>query len=728
MPSVGRALWYSAILTGLAVVSVLYTLNRWSQDGLKVFSSHFSSRPWDSLSSDHDGAQEKEGDKEELPDGTHPISHLMKIAEQNFKTSVASETTTLQQAATQYRKKRGRHPPPGFEAWYTYATNSSAIIVESFWDQIYDDLKPFWSIEPFVLRKQTHVLTPKISIRDGEVQVSTHNAYEKLDIWADMLRTLANAPGPRLPDMDIPFNVNDEPSMLVPWETLDTAVSMVRFVLLDPNLVVRKYSGLGDIEDLTRNYTFDPEWMGPRLTHPSSHLGPRPFWSLVRPACAPDSAARVGHVYNDIWDPEGETKDEHSAASLLPISLPELEGKLKGYVSNWTEGIAICHQPNLQGLHSAFVAPNEMSVTKKLFPLLGDNKLGVSNEILIPGAWEWNASVASPSPFTPWNSRSNTLHWRGPATQARDLTRYWTRFQRERLVSMLNATHVEIAEASIHSGNESTVGVGYAGDFRLLPANEYGLRSLTKGQLAEWVNGWADAAFTDLGCGGKNDGCECLDDYFSIAPPPLTSEEESAKYAVVVDGHGGDDSGQLTRILNQGKATLRASVYRKWYDSRLVPWLHFVPVDNTFVDLYAIMEYFVGIEVSEEARVFPHAVGEVQKHEHHFKTPGMDVEKEAEGHEMGEEHHSDEYSGNHGSMVGHEPHDFGESLSQMRKREGDDHDEAAKKIADASKEWAGKVLRREDVLVYVYRLLLEYARVVDDRRERLGWVGDLIDD
>lgn len=27
--------------------------------------------------------------------------------------------------------------------------------------------------------------------------------------------------------------------------------------------------------------------------------------------------------------------------------------------------------------------------------------------------------------------------------------------------------------------------------------------------------------------------------------------------------------------------------------------------------------------------------------------------------------------------------------------------------------------------IYVYRLLLEYARVVDDRRDRLGWVGDL---
>jgi hypothetical protein len=35
------------------------------------------------------------------------------------------------------------------------------------------------------------------------------------------------------------------------------------------------------------------------------------------------------------------------------------------------------------------------------------------------------------------------------------------------------------------------------------------------------------------------------------------------------------------------------------------------------------------------------------------------------------------------------------------------------------------VLRKEDMLVYVLRLLLEYARVVDERREVMGWVGDL---
>ncbi|KAI1812494.1 glycosyltransferase family 90 protein [Poronia punctata] len=53
------------------------------------------------------------------------------------------------------------------------------------------------------------------------------------------------------------------------------------------------------------------------------------------------------------------------------------------------------------------------------------------------------------------------------------------------------------------------------------------------------------------------------------------------------------------------------------------------------------------------------------------------------------------------------------------------HDEEAKKIAMDGKEWAEKVLRKEDMQIYVLRLLLEYARLCDDNREKLGWVGDL---
>lgn len=54
------------------------------------------------------------------------------------------------------------------------------------------------------------------------------------------------------------------------------------------------------------------------------------------------------------------------------------------------------------------------------------------------------------------------------------------------------------------------------------------------------------------------------------------------------------------------------------------------------------------------------------------------------------------------------------------------HDRAAEKIASEGKEWAEQVLRKEDMQIYVLRLLLEYARILDDRRESLGYVDDVL--
>lgn len=55
----------------------------------------------------------------------------------------------------------------------------------------------------------------------------------------------------------------------------------------------------------------------------------------------------------------------------------------------------------------------------------------------------------------------------------------------------------------------------------------------------------------------------------------------------------------------------------------------------------------------------------------------------------------------------------------------DKGDAAARMIAETGKTWGEMVLRREDMLLYVWRLLLEFARVCDENRDRLGWVDDL---
>lgn len=726
---------YSVVVTMVVIVACWYILTRPLDVAPEVIGQGHREMilDWPEWGNDEVG---------EVAAGVHPIEFLMEGARKKFTALMKEETYSLQKAADQYRKRRGRHPPPGFDAWHRYAVSMNATIIEPFWDQIYADLEPFWSISPVELRKQAHVFSPKITIRSRTVHAHMNNVYSKLDIWADLLANLAGSIHFNVPDMDIPFSANDEPAIMAPWEVIDTALSFSRRMFVDPRDAITTFDreDKEDLEKLTEGYTFDPEWLGPRLTHPASHLGPRPLWSLVRPACPPESPARKEHLFQDIWDPEGDTKEEHSPTALLPLELPE--GTLQGYIKNWTTAADACVHPNLQGIHGAFVAPNQMNIATKLFPIFGDSKMAFSNEILIPGAMEWNVTDTYRAlDSVLWEEKEPKMFWRGSATTGNDPERYWKRFHRQRLVSMLNATHIEIAEASIHSGNESTVGVGYAKNFRLLPANEYHLKSQTGGRLAEWVNGWADAAFTDLKCVAQDEqgSCTYLNEYFSISED-THKHEDSYKYAVTIDDDGGDDGGSFTRNLLAGRVTLRASIYKKWYDSRLTPWLHFVPMDNTFVDLYGIMEFFVGSSVSEASKPFSHAVGEVQHHEHHFKTPGAEIEEELREqadiehpdhgledsedapHVHPEAHHISPPEAK--SFTGNEPHEFETSNHRISTRDTDGHDDAAKKIAEAGKQWANSVLRKEDMLIYVYRLLLEYARVVDDRRERLAWVED----
>ena len=219
------------------------------------------------------------------------------------------------------------------------------------------------------------------------------------------------------------------------------------------------------------------------------------------------------------------------------------------------------------------------------------------------------------------------------------------------------------------------------------------------GRMAEWVAGWADVGFTDLLCdtdwGLREDGgCDYDGDLFSISAPDEAQVVEGRyKYTAVLDGDSGDSDTTFINHLSAGTVVLKASIYKQWYDSRITPWLHFVPMDNTFVDMYGIMEFFLGSQASATSEDYPHLKVEAPAHEHHFHNTNNEIDKRQKN---------------------------------RIKRKEDSHDETAMKISRAGQEWAEKVLRKEDMLLYMYRLVLEYARIIDDRRAGLGWVGDLL--
>jgi hypothetical protein len=171
-----------------------------------------------------------------------------------------------------------------------------------------------------------------------------------------------------------------------------------------------------------------------------------------------------------------------------------------------------------------------------------------------------------------------------------------------------------------------------------------------------------DVGFTEaFGC---IPNCSFYKDVWTYKKPMPFSEQFKSKYLVDIDGHS--FSGRWRAFQLSKSLGIKATIFREWHDSRLFAWRHFVPMDNRYDDLYSLMTYFIGLE--------PQA------------SP-VDA--------------------------------FSISAPYIQ-----NHDFEAEVIAAQSREWAHHALRNEDLDIYLYLLLLEYGRIIDDNRDVIGYSGD----
>jgi len=327
------------------------------------------------------------------------------------------------------------------------------------------------------------------------------------------------------------------------------------------------------------------------------------------------------------------------------------EHTYEGYVSNFSLSSDFCHQPDLQSLHGMMINPLSVSTAKILTPMFGGSKLPMNNEILLPAPMYWSGEErfsGGDDHGEDWENKLDKVIWRGVATGGRNTESNWKGFQRHRFVAMTNATQV--------SGAESW---DFVPENWELPPSQYHLAPQQEGQLGSWIGQWSDTAFVDLMChtpDQPNGTCNYTNPYFSITSNMKMADQFDRKYLPDIDGNS--FSGRYRGFLMSTSLPIKATIFKEWHDSRLIPWKHFVPMDNRFMDFWGIMQYFLG-----------------------YKGKNVNVEG---------------------------------------------HDKEAKRIALAGQEWANRVLRKEDMQIYTLRLLLEYARLGDDRRDHMGWVKDLL--
>ena len=561
----------------------------------------------------------------------HPIEDLIGKADAEANEIAGRQTHTLSATAVAYRQRRGRHPPPNFDKWFDYAVSQNCLIVEDFFDQIYRDIEPFWGLSAATIRDAAATLPNTIRVRNGKVQEIT-SEWTFVNAYVDLLKQIESY----LPDVDLPINEMDESRIVLPWEDVDELMS--RSI---------RSRDLHNLPSITSYDTFNGT---PQSVSEHSWLREGPYWNIAREGCPPTSPARATALDADFSTPPE-----------FPSAWPEQT--YQGFVSNWTVAKDPCIHAHLRNMHGSFVEPISQSTTTKLLPMFSGSKMPFNNDILLPAAVYWNDDDAfsTTSARVPWSRKRNEVLWRGSASGGRNTDHNWTRFHRHRLLSMLNGTQIQMAleardatTAAQETVEEPTrKGTPSAYQSHSVPSNFplpnqtlYPLHSSTLGVLPDWMRSLSNAAFTWLVCfpATRDYRCPYTGSWYRRGNTMPLARMFRAKYLPDVDGNS--FSGRYRAFLRSNSVPIKATIYNEWHDDRLVAWKHFVPMDNTFVDLWAILEFLVA------------------------------------------------------------------------------RDEATERIARAGSEWADRVLRREDMLVYVYRLVLEYARVQSETRAEMGWAEE----
>jgi hypothetical protein len=140
----------------------------------------------------------------------HPIDKLIKEADIHFsELLVGGEPQTVAQAAEAYRMRRGRHPPPFFDKWFEWAQEHNCMIHEFMFDQVHEDIEPFWGADAARMRADAASWPVILTVRDGvaERRRMTPTFWDSWDmVW---LRMMKEIPSAYLPDVDMALNEDD---------------------------------------------------------------------------------------------------------------------------------------------------------------------------------------------------------------------------------------------------------------------------------------------------------------------------------------------------------------------------------------------------------------------------------------------------------------------------------------------------------------------------------------
>ena len=503
------------------------------------------------------------GDKFEdspVPVDNHPISLLMRDADQEWRAYENSRSTTFRQTVSKYRNKYGRHPPPGFKEWYRFARKKNVHNIDDF-EQIMDDLRPFWAVEPHVLRNLAANMARAKDQGVSSMHIRNHKIVKLVnETWRlETFVTLVEKIAKYLPDMDIAMNRLDQPRVVVEWDDMQEMLQKE----LDsrqtaPEAIDEFTANMSNLLNVTHGVNDEPTQEDPGW-YPAAG---KQYMDIARTACPPGSYARKN---------DSGTADVEST----------YKNRLGGIITNFNLSSDLCTiGPEIQDKHGLLYSSSSMIATKRLVPIFGECKVNVNSDILFPANMYWRHDDRydyNPSHDDKWEKKYDRMVWRGVTSGGTQNENNWQQMHRQRLVMLSNGTYMEGKEVRILTEQPEKRG-------------EY--ENYRQFHPSTFATNHTDAGFTETwGC--FPEGCPFYADVWTIKDEIKLPDQFRYKFLVDVDGHS--FSGRWRAFMESKSLGIKATIFREWHDSRLFAWRHFVPMDNRYDDLYTLLTYFLGV-------------------------------------------------------------------------------------------------------------------------------------
>ena len=471
------------------------------------------------------------------PAGSHPIQYLINEAEREADALLARQSQTLEDAVAEYRRRYGIPPPPNFDRWFEFAKGKGVQLIDEF-DSVLDSLTPFWGLAPATVRARASEALGfggnallGVQVRDGRISFLDGGTEWQQEATSGMMAKFLTW----LPDMDLCFNLHDEPRVVVPHEDLTRLVSRAKDVNM-PAAAAQKVptNAFTRATDINEGNGFDET----KLTR-FNVFAHQPTWTHSRLSCPPDSPARALE--------EDDRRDDVSRYGL---------GEL-GFIYNVTAMSDVCYSPSLSQTFGFFDRPNAFNLALDLFPIFSQSKISSYNDILYPSPWYWYEKVSyDESLDIPWDQKEGRLYWRGSTTGGFSRNGGWRRQHRQRFVQKINAA------------DNATVLVKTGGSAR---AEQWEPRSVPRGEYRDLL----DVYFSSVGQCDPGD-CQAQEEFFELREH--AEQQDAWAYRYLLDMDGNAFSGRFYAFLRSRSLVFKQAVFREWHAEWLRPWAHYVPL------------------------------------------------------------------------------------------------------------------------------------------------------